>query len=486
MTTIKQLLDRLAALGHFLPDSERGTIILPPNSTGTEVDTVTLASKDRELIVVAGDGAAAEIAGVTNTQPAHTEYGMVTRPIQRKDGETLTTANLGIDGVFTQTFQDGSQDGIMWVEATARADVASATDGFIIQESDDSADANFTRTVAAASVSANTTTTIIAPIRARYWRVQYTNGGTGQASFRLAATATTLPSAHVLDYDTGTGTQNVPLTGIALPASGGAVAGGTNTNPVQVGDAGGSLTVDGTVSANLNAGTNNIGDVDIASPLGAGTEAAAVRVTVATDSTGVLSVDDNGGSLTVDGTVTANAGTGTFNVQVAAETANKIEVQGDVAHDAAAAGNPVQLGVRANQNEPTAVADADISYVWGDQQGRIVVVQNFPANVAVDSTHGPRVVNITTTGDNAIVAAPGAGQSIYVTNIFLSNDGTSKVTCNVKDGTTTRMTANMAADGGGVNRDFNPPWKLTANTALNAALSATGDVDVNVHYFVAP
>lgn len=39
---------------------------------------------------------------------------------------------------------------------------------------------------------------------------------------------------------------------------------------------------------------------------GGGTEAASLRVTVASDSTGVLSVDDNGGSLTVDGTVTAD------------------------------------------------------------------------------------------------------------------------------------------------------------------------------------
>ena len=39
---------------------------------------------------------------------------------------------------------------------------------------------------------------------------------------------------------------------------------------------------------------------------GGGVEAGALRVTVASDSTGVLSVDDNGGSLTIDGTVTAN------------------------------------------------------------------------------------------------------------------------------------------------------------------------------------
>lgn len=57
-----------------------------------------------------------------------------------------------------------------------------------------------------------------------------------------------------LDYDTGAGTVAVSLIGLALPASGGPVAGGTTTNPVQIGDAGGSLTVDGSVTA--NAGTN--------------------------------------------------------------------------------------------------------------------------------------------------------------------------------------------------------------------------------------
>ena len=38
-------------------------------------------------------------------------------------------------------------------------------------------------------------------------------------------------------------------------------------------------------------------------PAGGGVEATALRVTIASDSTGVLSVDDNGGALTVDGTV---------------------------------------------------------------------------------------------------------------------------------------------------------------------------------------
>lgn len=40
---------------------------------------------------------------------------------------------------------------------------------------------------------------------------------------------------------------------------------------------------------------------------GGGTEATAQRVTIASDSTGVLSVDDNGSTLSVDGTVTVGA-----------------------------------------------------------------------------------------------------------------------------------------------------------------------------------
>lgn len=109
------------------------------------------------------------------------------------------------------------------------------------------------------------------------------------------------------------------------------VQGIASMTPLQVADNGGSLTVDGTVTANLSATDNAVLDaiqaaveiidnvvsgseaqvdvITVPAPLstsGGGTEATALRVTVASDSTGVLSVDDNGGSLTVDGTVTAN------------------------------------------------------------------------------------------------------------------------------------------------------------------------------------
>jgi hypothetical protein len=88
----------------------------------------------------------------------------------------------------------------------------------------------------------------------------------------------------------------------ALPAGTAAIGKLAANSGVDIGD------VD---ILSIAAGDNNIGNVDIVSvpaPLsttGGGTEATALRVTLASDSTGVLSVDDNGSSLTVDGTVTS-------------------------------------------------------------------------------------------------------------------------------------------------------------------------------------
>lgn len=116
---------------------------------------------------------------------------------------------------------------------------------------------------------------------------------------------------------------------------------------VGINDSGNSITVD---NAQLSV-------------VGSGTEAAAMRVTLATDSTGVLSVDDNGGALTVDGTVTANLAAGTNNIgdvdiiSLPAST-NTLEVVGDAAHDAAVAGNPLLLGAEAKDQDGAALPNA--------------------------------------------------------------------------------------------------------------------------------
>lgn len=212
------------------------TIQLPNNSTGTVVDTVTLSGKDREIVVVGGDGAAAEIAGTVNTQPAETEYGLVTRGFERVDGETLSVANLGISGVFTGAWNDANADGVAFVEAAAFADEVSAGSGFVIEGSDDSSDGNFTRTLASTTVSVSTLETIQAAIPTRFWRVKYTNGGSAQGSFRLTAAARNrvvpaVDSAGQAQVDIVSSTSVVdPNNSTATPLSSSATFTGTATD----------------------------------------------------------------------------------------------------------------------------------------------------------------------------------------------------------------------------------------------------------------
>ena len=79
------------------------------------------------------------------------------------------------------------------------------------------------------------------------------------------------------------------------------------------------------VTANLSTTDNTVLDnidsnTDYGQVLGGGIEATALRVTIANDSTGILSVDDNGGSLTID-----NAGLSSLDGAIAGT-----EVQVDV------------------------------------------------------------------------------------------------------------------------------------------------------------
>lgn len=67
----------------------------------------------------------------------------------------------------------------------------------------------------------------------------------------------------------------------------------------------------------IDADTGNLPTIetntDFGTVTGGGTETGALRVTIANNSTGVVSVDDNGGALTVDGTVAATQ-SGTWNI----------------------------------------------------------------------------------------------------------------------------------------------------------------------------
>ena len=201
-----------------------------------------------------------------------------------------STATLIADAVFTGTGVDLLDHQAITVMIDASHD--SATDGMQFQFSSDNVnwDVSFDFTY-----TTNGGRTFQFGIYAQYFRVVYTNGGTGQTHFRcqtLLHHETTLTTIHRLVDDTSPDRSAEIVKSVIIAQA----AGSGDFVPVQA-----------TASGNFKM---SIEEVDGAIA-GGGTEAAALRVTMANDSTGLLPVSDNGGSLTVD------APTGTpVNVQI--------------------------------------------------------------------------------------------------------------------------------------------------------------------------
>jgi hypothetical protein len=99
----------------------------------------------------------------------------------------LTAVPLANGGVFTSVWFDTMAFPTNYVELTSYSDQASAASGLVVQESDDTTNANFARTAGSDTAGAATLESFLCPIRKRYWRVVYTNGGVTQTAFELTA-----------------------------------------------------------------------------------------------------------------------------------------------------------------------------------------------------------------------------------------------------------------------------------------------------------
>jgi hypothetical protein len=300
-----------------------------------------------------------------------------------------------------------------------------------------------------------------------------------------------------------------------------------STGVVSVDDNGGALTVDGTVTANLSATDNAVLDSAVtalelidnaisgagfnitqfggaAVPIGAGTEAAALRVTLATDSTGVVSVDDNGGALTVDGTVTANL------------SATDNQVLDDILADTAAIQTAVQLldnAVDGNYlNVNMNVAGTDVvggagAVAAGVQ--RVTLASDDPAvaklgtmdtdtgnialalplvaaaGVTVDSyTHA--AINLAA-GANQVLVASSASHQIWVYGIHFVCSAAGTVSFQNEDDTAVSGIMPFAANSGmSVPPSGNfamPIWKLGTDKDLEVDI-VTAEVDGWIDYAI--
>lgn len=207
------------------------------------------------------------------------------------------------------------------------------------------------------------------------------------------------------------------------------------------GDATNGLDVDVTRLPALPAGTNNIGDVDI--------------VTMP-------------------------------NVTLAAGT-NTNEVVGDAAHDAVVAGNPVLVAA----SSETMADSAPANRVSAD--GNATRLSATDGALFVIPT-GPQMWSYHVNGsaaltDTTIHAAPGAGLSLYVTDIVFSSGAATAINMFIEEGTTTTVLGPYyleAVAGRGMAAHFGTPKKITVNTAISLTTSAAIAHTVDITGFIAP
>lgn len=192
-----------------------------------------------------------------------------------------------------------------------------------------------------------------------------------------------------------------PRVKLAIGADG-AATDVSSANPIPISDNSTTLSVDD------GAGSLTV-DNSTLSVVGGGTEATAMRVTLASDSTGVLSVDDNGSTLSIDD------GAGSLTVDNAA-----LSVTGG--------------GVEATALRVTIASDST----------GLVSVDDGGSTLSIDDGAGSLTV------DNAALSVTGGGVEASALRVTLATDSTGVLSVDDNGSSLTVDNAALSVTGGGV------------------------------------
>ena len=164
----------------------------------------------------------------------------------------------------------------------------------------------------------------------------------------------------------------------------------------------------------------------------------------------------------------------------------EFQVQGTRAHSAAAADSPVALAGVSQDMDDTAPpnqvdAEADVVRLACDRDGAIYT---RPFGPRVWSYHENSSAALT---DTSVKAAPGAGLSLYVTDIVCSTGAATAMNIFFEEGASTVLGPWYleAVAGRGLSLHFQTPKKITANTALTVTTSAAIAHSIDVTGFTA-
>jgi hypothetical protein len=188
------------------------------------------------------------------------------------------------------------------------------------------------------------------------------------------------------------------------------------------------------------------------------------------------------------GKLAANSGVDIGDVDVTSLPAstNTLEVVGDVAHNVAAAGNPVLIAASV---ETIADSAPDNRVTTDARASRLSVTDGalfvIPAGPQQWSYHSDGSSALT---DATVHSAPGSGLSLYVTSIVFSTGAATACNIFFEEGSTKVLGPWYleAVAGRGLAVHFGTPKKITANTALTVTTSAAIAQAVDVTGFIAP
>jgi hypothetical protein len=228
-----------------------------------------------------------------------------------------------------------------------------------------------------------------------------------------------LVTARTADYDTGAGTVTTEMQGIALPASGGPVAGGTATNPIRTDPTGTTTQPVSVASLPLPTGAatettlgTRLSESDFDTKTGSLTETAPATDTASSGLNGRLQriaqrltsliallpsalvggrLDTNVGAWLGSTAPTVGQKTMANSVPVTvASDQSALQVVGSIAHDGVDSGNPVKVGFRAVDlgATPTAVATADRTDALATRAGIPFVLGGHPNILTLEYQYG--------------------------------------------------------------------------------------------------
>ena len=266
------------------------------------------------------------------------------------------------------------------------------------------------------------------------------------------------------------------------------------------------VAVSGTVAATQSGtwdevGINDSGNsitVDNAqlSVIGTGTEAAAMRVTIATDSTGVLSVDDNGGSLTVDGTVAvtgvateakqdtqvthlATIAGDTTSIQTAVELIDDT-IYVDDADWIADISKHVLVGA-VTQVATTANTDGDVTPLTTNAFRELRTAVNESDLVTAGTAHVKKYYTNAGAVTDGIIWSPAAGKRWFVTDLIINVSAAATVTLeDDKAGGDEAVAKFELAANSGIAHSFNTPWFSGEDAADLIVTTTAGNIYITI------